>query len=73
MTPTAAHVSESSGSNVHSVNYPDYVQSDLVKLQADDRAVAKLLALRDKWKILNPEYFDGTYLHIPRELAQELV
>lgn len=69
MTPTAAHVQDSE----MKVSYPQHVRNDLVRMQADDISVAKLMALRHKYKILNPEIFDGTYLNLPRELAQMLI
>lgn len=69
MTPTAAHVAESE----MSVSYPQHVKNDLVRLQADDRSVAKLIAMRHEFKILNPKIFDGTYLNIPREIAEKLI
>jgi len=67
MTPTKAHVEKTS------VDYPAHIKQDLVRLQADDVAIAKLVALRHQFKILNPKIFDGTYLNIPRELAEKLI
>lgn len=69
MTPTKDHVDESEAGHM----YPDHVRNDLVRLQADDTSVAKLLALRDQYKILNPDIYDGTYLNLTRELAEKLV
>ena len=69
MTPTKEHVENS----VANVMYPEHVKNDLVRLQADDTSVAKLLALRDQYSILNPEIYDGTYLNLSRELAEKLV
>ena len=69
MTPTAAHVKASE----MSVSYPEHVKQDLVRLQANDISVAKLVQMRREYKILNPDIFDGTYLNIPRELAEKLI
>jgi len=69
MTPTAEHIEESD----MKVSYPQHVRDNLVRMQADDISVAKLMALRHKFKILNPEIFDGKYLNLPRELAEKLI
>lgn len=69
MTPTKEHVSH----DTVSVAYPKHIQQNLVRLQADDMSIAKLVALRHEFKILNPAIFDGTYLNIPRELAERLI
>jgi len=69
MTPTAEHVEDSD----MRVSYPQHVRNNLVRMQADDTSVAKLMALRHQHKVLNPEIFDGTYLNLPRELAEKLI
>lgn len=69
MTPTRDHVEKSEAKHV----YPKHVKNDLVRLQANDLSVAKLLALRDQYSILNEEIYDGKYLNLSRELAEKLV
>ena len=69
MTPTAANVADSA----MKVPYPQHVRENLVRLQADDRSIAKLMAMRHEYKILNPAIFDGKYLNLPREIAQKLM
>lgn len=69
MTPTAEHVEDSE----MKVSYPQHVRNNLVRMQADDTSVAKLMTLRHKFNVLNPEIFDGVYLNLPRELAEKLI
>lgn len=70
MTPTAAHVQETSDAE-HA--YPRHVREDRVRLVADDMSVAKLVAMRDCYQILNKEIYDGKFLNLPRELAERLI
>lgn len=70
MTPAAEHVQDVSDVD-HA--YPRHIRENKVRLLADDIAVAKLVAMRNTYDILNEKIFDGKYLNLPRELAEQLI
>lgn len=70
MTPTAVHVAEVADVE-HA--YPAHVKQNKVRILADDVSVAKLVAMRNTYNILNENIYDGKYLNIPRDLAEQLV
>jgi len=70
MTPTAEHVRETPDAE-H--KYPQHVREDRVRLVANDVSVAKLVAMRDRFKVLDPNIYDGKFLNLPRELAETLI